>query len=586
MRIFFNLSGKYALIGLFLLFFSCKKEDDGEVAEVYPDDLPVVQEITFTNLLGCFSSGIEEKTATIPAQYDEIDKPIMTATVRVVIDPSILVAQVSKYIYGNNVNQYCGKLNIETKLVGYLNILKPHILRYPGGLHSNEFFWNSDTRANLPDDLPEKLLDYARKEYDPYWCVGINGDSWNFGINSFYELLKKTNCEAVMTVNYSYARYGTGPAPVQTAAHLAAEWVRYDYKKTLEMGIQPTRYWEIGNENCASWASGYYINKSLNQDGQPEMITPELYGQHLTVFTDSMRKAAAESGHTIYIGSQNDIGVFAGAGNAPDWMVDHTYFTPYQQNSSAKTILNSVVDEMPEYPEKTKTETSKYGLPMKAYTLTEWNIFAEGSGQNTSYINGMHAVMVLGEMIKNQYGMGNRWDIVNGWTSTGDDMGMFSLGTDPDGPTAKWNPRAIFYYMYYFQEFFGDKMVNYAIDSTGSDILVYPSSFSSGELGIILLNKELDEQIVQFYFRNFAPGGRYYYYSLTGGNERAAESLRAAEMSRQVFMNGIGPSTIVGGPADSFQTIHPYSSTMTNTFKVISPARSVQYILMEKKKND
>jgi hypothetical protein len=145
------------------------------------------------------------------------------------------------------------------------------------------------------------------------------------------------------------------------------------------------------------------------------VITPELYGQHLAIFADSMRKAAAEFGHTIYIGSQNNVGVFARAGNAPDWMVDHTYFTPYQQNSSAKTILNSVVDEMPDYPEKTERETNKYGLPMKAYTLTEWNIFAEGSGQNTSYINGMHAVMVLGEMIRNQYGMGNRWDIVNGW---------------------------------------------------------------------------------------------------------------------------------------------------------------------------
>jgi hypothetical protein len=549
--------------------------------------LPVVEEVAYTNMLGCFTSGVEVKTATIPVEYDEIEKPSQPSTVRIVVDPSIAVAKVSKYVYGNNVNQYCGKLNIEPRLVGYLKLLKPQILRYPGGLHSNEFFWNSDTRANLPDDLPEKLLDYAKNEYDPYWCVGFNGDSWNFGILAFYDLLKKTNSEALFTVNYSYARYGTGPTPVSTAAHLAAEWVRYDYTKTQELGIPPTRYWEIGNENCTSWASGYYIDTSLNQDGQPERITPELYGQHLAVFADSMRKAAAEFGHNIYIGSQNDVGVFAGAGNNPDWMVDHTYFTPYQENSSARKILNSVVNEMPEYAEKTKTETASYGLPMKAYTLTEWNIFAEGSGQNTSYINGMHAVMVLGEMIRNQYGMGNRWDIVNGLTSTGDDMGMFSLGTDPDGPTAKWNPRAMFYYMYYFQEFCGDRMLNYAIDSTGQDIIVYPTGFSSGELGIILLNKGLDEQIIQFYFRNFTPGDRYYYYSLTGGHERdEEEALRAAEMSRQVFINGIGPSTIVGDPAETFQKILPYSSAMTNTFKVISPARSVQYILVEEKKNE
>src|SRR5882672_8370841 len=35
----------------------------------------------------------------------------------------------------------------------------------------------------------------------------------------------------IITVNYGYARYGKGPSPVQTAAHLAAQWVRYDQGK-------------------------------------------------------------------------------------------------------------------------------------------------------------------------------------------------------------------------------------------------------------------------------------------------------------------------------------------------------------------
>jgi hypothetical protein len=571
---------KQVLPAFFILLpLSCEKPDTR--FEPYPDNLPQVPDIVYMNSLGCFNQGIEEKIATIPDSYDDLDKVTDSSTVRVVIDPTVLVAEVSKFIYGNNVNQYCGDFNYITSLADYVKLLDPHILRYPGGLHSNEFFWNANGRANLPPDLPAKLLDYAKQPYTPYWAPGFNGDSWNFNLDDFYVFLKNTNSEAVFTVNYSYARYGTGPAPLQTAAHLAAEWVRYDYLKTQELGMPPTRYWEIGNENCASWASGYYIDTVLNQDGQPERITPLLYGRHVAVFADSMRKAAAESGHTIYIGSQNDIGVFEGAADAPDWMVDHTYFTPYGQNSNAKSILNSVKTEMGYYPQKTRNETAKYGLPMKAITLTEWNIFAEGSGQNTSYINGMHAVQVLGEMIKNQYGMGNRWDMVNGWGSSGDDMGMFSLGTDPDGMAGRGNPRAMFYYMYYFQQFMGDKMVNHAMDGATTDIIVYPSTFSSGEMGLILMNKGTTAQTVQFYFMNYTPGKRFFYYNLTGGNERDGESMPGKEMSRQVFVNGIGPTKKLGGPIDELLTIKPFSSAMTNTFKIKSPALSVQFILLE-----
>lgn len=571
------------IVVLLMVAVACEKKNDGrpEPYPAYPDDLPQVTDVNFTNILGCFIDGVEEKTALIPGAYDAMDGIADSSTVRVVLDPTRVISEVSKFVYGNNVNQYCGDFKFITHLSEYITLLNPHILRYPGGLHSNEFFWNAHGRANLPDDLPIRLLNSEKNEFIPYWVPGFAGDSWNFNLDDFYGFLKATNTEALFTVNYSYARYGTGPDPVGTAAHLAADWVRYDFQKTQELGLAPTQYWEIGNENCASWASGYWIDTSLNQDGQPERISPKLYGQHVAVFADSMRKAAAEYGHSIYIGSQNDVGVFEGAGNAPDWMVDHTYFTPYAQNSNAKGILSSVKNEIPRYPLKTNNETTKYGISLKPTTLTEWNIFAEGSGQNTSYINGMHAVQVLGEMIKNQYGLANRWDIVNGWSSSGDDMGMFSLGSDPDGMAGRGNPRAMFYYMYYFQNFMGDKMVNHAMDGATTDIIVYPSTFSSGEMGIILVNKGTTSQVVQFYFRNFEPGDRFYYYTLTGGNERAAEGSPAKEMSRQVFVNGIGPKLKLGGPIDELLTIKPFSAEVTNTFKMESPALSVQFILIE-----
>jgi len=77
-------------------------------------------------------------------------------------------------------------------------------------------------------------------------------------------MLSQTNNTGIITVNYGYARYGTGPDPANTAAHYAADWVRYDNGRT--------KYWEIGNESARSMQAGFRINTAANQDGQPEIF--------------------------------------------------------------------------------------------------------------------------------------------------------------------------------------------------------------------------------------------------------------------------------------------------------------------------
>ena len=59
-------------------------------------------------------------------------------------------------------------------------------------------------------------------------------------VDSFYTILGKTNSTGMITVNYGYARYGTSTDPVAQAAHMAADWVRYDNGRS--------KFWEIGNE--------------------------------------------------------------------------------------------------------------------------------------------------------------------------------------------------------------------------------------------------------------------------------------------------------------------------------------------------
>src|SRR5690606_41701275 len=106
-------------------------------------------------------------------------------------------------------------------------------------------------------------------------------------LDNYYAMLQQSGNQGMITVNYGYARYGTGKDPVATAAHLAADWVRYDNGRT--------QYWEIGYENYGDWEWGYRIDRTKNKDGQPEYVNGKLYAQHFKVFVDSMQKAAKET---------------------------------------------------------------------------------------------------------------------------------------------------------------------------------------------------------------------------------------------------------------------------------------------------
>src|SRR5829696_676150 len=200
-------------------------------------------------------------------------------------------------------------------------------------------------------------------------------------------MLQQTGNQGMITVNYGYARYGTGSNPVAAAAHLAADWVRYDNGRT--------KYWEIGNECNGTWEAGYRIKTSDNKDGQPEIITGALYGQHVKVFVDSMKKAAQEIGKTIYIGAYIlekqpeswqtatdqtwNNGVLTQSANKADYYVIHSYYTPYQTNASADLILATASDNTTAMMNYVKTSITNAGSTIKPIALNEWNITSQGS---------------------------------------------------------------------------------------------------------------------------------------------------------------------------------------------------------------
>ena len=514
--------------------------------------------------------------------------------VTIKVYPRDTIGPVSPWLFGNNANQWMGNMVDQPALIDHIRTLDPGIIRYPGGNGSNTFFWNAFP-GHLPADVPDTLL-YgegvrARKEH---YFYGLNPDPRVLSVFNYYRMLALTGSTGIICVNQGYARYGTGADPIAIAAHLAADWVRFDHGRT--------RFWELGNEDFGPWQAGYLIDTTHNRDGQPALVSGDLYGRQCRVFIDSMKAAARETGADIRIGvvlveappyrgmlpveRDWDDGVLRTAGNSADFLIVHSYYTPYKRNSDAATVLGTarlVTNHMMDYMQGLMRT---YHLGNKPVALTEYNIFAEGSRQQVSFVNGMHATLVIGELAARQFGMATRWDLANAYQG-GNDHGLFNKGDEPGAPL--WNPRPVYYYLYYFKRCFGDHVVRSEV-SNDSAITVYASTFSSGEKGLVIVNTGTDGRDVRVEVASEAlalrhpatpgsaalphPGAlHYYYYLLTGGNDNG-------EFSAKVFVNGRGPSTASGGP-DDFETLPARSGTGdASGFLVRAPGRSVMFVVI------
>lgn len=511
-----------------------------------------------------------------PPVYTEAVKPSGAVTAFVQVNPTQVLGQVSPYLFGNNTNPYIGQMVTEPTLIQYLTDLSPHLIRAPGGSISDVYFWNASAQ---PADVPDSLYDTNGNPVAAGYWYGNNTASWTLSLANYYRMLQMTGATGIITVNYAYARYGTGPNPVATAAHLAADWVRADSGRT--------RFWEIGNESGGPWEASYKINTATNQDGQPQIISGALYGQHVKVFADSMRAAATQMGATIYIGAQllgtdasnhtwnpPDItwnsGYFASAGETADFYIVHDYYASNGPATDVDSLLATATTETAAVSSYMAVTTTQGGVSEKPVALTEWNISNTGSDQEVSNIAGLHATLVLGELSRHAvFGEASRWDIANGWNN-GDDQGMFNAGDEPGG-APKWNPRPSFFHMYYFQRCFGDRVIGDTVIGSAS-VKAYASSFSSGETGVVLVNKGTAQETAQL--EETGVGATYHWYTLTGGTDNG-------DFSRQVFVNGTGPTGISGGPL-SYATLPMYTDSVTGGVLLSLPPRSATFVVIDK----
>jgi hypothetical protein len=564
---------------------SCKKSDKDTPGPTPPPPPPPTGDTTIVpgvdppvaGTIGFFLDDWQSKSFTAPP-FEGASVPA-TAGITVTVDATSIITKIPLSTFGQNAVWWMGPVANESKFITPVTNLHPHIIRFPGGSTSDAYFWNAQQGAR-PADVPAMINDESGAKKDPGYIYGRSNLNWQCNLDNYYSMLQQTNNKGIITINYGYARYGTSNDPVAAAAHLAADWVRYDNGRT--------RLWEIGNENFGSWEWGYRIDQSLNKDGQPEFLTGALYAQHFKVFVDSMRKAATEVGNTIYIGAavfdnpateswqtsttKNwNTGVISGVKDKADFYVVHNYFTPYNENSTASVVFSSALSVPSTQMNFLTQALQSNGAAIKPIVMDEWNMWARDSKQQVSNASGVFAVLVLGETIKSKYGMAARWDLLNGWDN-GNDHGLFSAGDEPG--ISKWTPRPSFYYMYFFQKMLGDRMVN-SLVTTSNSIKAYASTWSSGQLSVTLVNTSATSQNVEVKTKNFYPGTRFYWYSLEGGNDNG-------EFSGKVIVNGSGPGADAGGPAD-YHTLKARSGIAAGGIRVAVPPRGIIVMAIDKK---
>lgn len=513
---------------------------------------------------GFFMAGWKPRTAAVP-EYTDVPAVTDPVTVAVTVDFTDTVTKVSPYLFGDNANLWTGPMSDNATLMKHIANRDQGLMRGPGGSTSDAFFWNRGTNQR-PSDVPQTLLNDPTNTWWPWY--GQRAENWTMHADSFYSILSKAGLTGMITVNYGYARYGTSDNPVAQAAHMAADWVRYDNGRT--------KFWEIGNEVFGSWEAGYRIDRSLNKDGQPEYITPQLYGQHCRVFIDSMKAAAAETGKEIKIGvvmveaasthNSWNTGVAAQVGDIADFYVVHSYYTPYNTNSDVATVLGSY-GYTEGYRNYVRSTVEAAGMPMLPVALTEYNIFATGSNQAVSHANGMQAVLATGEMIRSGYGAACRWDLANGWDN-GNDHGMYAYN-EPFIPN--YTPHPAFYHLYYMRRHTGDVLLKSTV--TGAPgVVITPTAFSSGHVGASLVNTTKVRKVVRINLKDYGVGERFFTYTLTG--------TEGTDFSRKVFVNGKGSNLEAGGPAD-YETIKASAVLIGEEIRVVLPPLSALYLLVE-----
>jgi hypothetical protein len=485
--------------------------------------------------------------------------------VAITVDPVAVLHSVPQTLMGNNLAVWQGEAYVTDPVaVQRLQDVSPSLLRFPGGSSSDEYHWDGTYPAFVS----------GRANWNNPWALNTA---------EYLTLVQQLGAIPIITVNHGYATYDTTETDgsLANATALAADWVEYcnspndgsnpnggvDWAAQRATDGRPepwgVKYWEVGNEVYGDWETGYQPNGGD-------------YGAHFVAFVDAMKAVdpsisvgvVGAVGQAGYDDWTTDVLATSGVAERADFIDVHDYFRHVQTNpiavedvldlaiqiSEDKAALDSIVG----------SQTSRLG-EIKYY-LGEFHCTNPNNPHTVSLVSGLFVAKVLGELIANEFAAASLWDVANGWDDGRQGDHGFLAKNSPNVPD--FTPRPAYYPFFFFTRNFGDLFIS----STSSDpeVVTYASRFSSGELGLILINESSTPRLASIDLGATTAASAVNAWVLTGS------SLDSFAVSLNGVDNGLGE----GGPA--IGDVTPYYFTLpTSTQATMGlPAHSVTSLVV------
>jgi len=484
-----------------------------------------------------------------------------SANATVTVDLNTVIAPVLSTQFGVNTTFRNGS-DQRTRSDLYNGIITS--MRFPAGSGSNLYFWD----GNIPVSM--------KQYYDQYNVLqsvaGINGVNSNYMTpDIFINFKKDISGEPIVVVNYFYARYGTTTAGtraarVQQAADYAAGFVR---KLNVQLGGK-VKYWEVGNECYGKWEAGYNV-----ADASIGKLTPKEYGEDFRTFATAMKAVdpTIKIGAVVYdIEDEWNAGVLPEVKDAADFLSVHEYFTSVPDATPAN--LQAAVSNIAGIKATLQSCITKYtGRPVDYYplALTEFN--ARGA-YNASMFNGVFITQILGEIIKNGYGLATLWVSEWKWSETDNESKGFLALSDPE--QKDFSPRPTYLPFYYFSKCFGDNMVQSS--SSNSAVKSYASTFTSGQAGVVLINTSSTPKTVKLLINKNSQPEQIDKLQWFEVYANTIEPTVAGY--KKFYVNGQTGTTTGGGP--DLNLVKPYQTTYSAGNVFTMPAYSVFFVVANK----
>lgn len=419
--------------------------------------------------------------------------------------------------------------------------------RFPAGSGSNLYFWDCEIPESFAIDV------------NPICAIGNN----RLSPEHFVTFKNNAKGEPTVVVNYFYARYGVTPegtreARVEQAADYAAGLVHH---LNIELGAD-IKYWEVGNECYGPWETGYEVNGSI--------VTGTEYGEDFRVFAQAMKAVDPD----IQIGavlSHKDFDwnnqVLPEVQDYADFLIVHHYFE-VEDAQTVAVALQEIDNDMQEIQAAAAFHTDKpEGYFPVAFT--EFNIQGD---QATTITNGLFVAEALLQMVKSRYSLTNIW--VNEWNLDGFHSKGLLAQNDPN--QADYSARPSYTPFYFFDKCLGDQMVGVSHNGN-AQVRAYASTFSSGEVGLFVVNYGNAAQTLEFNFTNpNITSDSIFWYSVHADNQQAG--------NMKFYVNGQSSSTPGGGPAN-LNAVPAFVAPYMPGKKLTIPKFSATYIVLNTQLN-